>query len=282
MNYWPAESTNLSELHEPLFRLIREIAANGTRTARDMYGRRGWVAHHNTSLWRDTFPVDGRASSAFWNMAAGWFSSHLWEHWLHTGNKTFLADEAYPIMKGAAEFCADWLTPDDNGQLITPVSTSPENTFRAPDGRSASITAGATMDHAIIRELFNRTIAAAELLGRDPDLVAELRDKLARLAPYRVGARGQLLEWRTDYKEPDPKHRPSPTSTASTPATRSPPTPRPNFSAPSPAPSSSAATKPPVGPWAGRSISGPACWTATTPTKSSKISSISWAPQRPR
>ena len=207
MNYWPAESTNLSELHEPLFRLIREIAANGTRTARDMYGRRGWVAHHNTSLWRDTFPVDGRASSAFWNMAAGWFSSHLWEHWLHTGNKTFLADEAYPIMKGAAEFCADWLTPDDNGQLITPVSTSPENTFRAPDGRSASITAGATMDHAIIRELFTRTIAAAEMLGRDPALVAELRDKLARLAPYRVGARGQLLEWRTDYKEPDPKHR---------------------------------------------------------------------------
>ena len=140
-------------------------------------------------------------------MAAGWFSSHLWEHWLHTGNKTFLAEEAYPIMKGAAEFCADWLVPDDNGQLITPVSTSPENTFFAPDGRSASITAGATMDHAIIRELFTRTIAAAEMLGRDPALVTELRDKLARLAPYRVGARGQLLEWRTDYKEPDPKHR---------------------------------------------------------------------------
>jgi hypothetical protein len=92
LNYWPAETTNLSELHEPFFRLIRETAANGTRTARDMYHRRGWVAHHNTSLWRDSYPVDGTATAAFWNMAAGWFSSHLWEHWLFTGDRSFLAD----------------------------------------------------------------------------------------------------------------------------------------------------------------------------------------------
>jgi alpha-L-fucosidase 2 len=207
MNYWAAETTNLSELHEPLFRLTRETAANGARTARDMYHRRGWVAHHNTSLWRDSFPVDGRATSAFWNMAAGWLTSHHWEHWLFTGDRKFLADEAYPLLKGAAEFNADWLVPDEHGRLVTPVSTSPENTFIAADGKSAAITQGATMDLAIIRELFTRTIAAAELLGRDPALVTELRDKLARLAPYRIGARGQLQEWRNDYKETDPKHR---------------------------------------------------------------------------
>ena len=207
MNYWPAETANLADLHEPLFRLIRETAVNGTRTARDTYRRRGWVAHHNTSLWRDSAPVDGRATSAFWNMTAGWFSSHLREHWLFGRDRAFLADEAYPITKGAAEFYADWLVPDEHGKLVTPVGTSPENTFVAPDGKNAAVTQGATTDLAIIRELFTRTIAAAELLGRDPALVAELRAKLARLAPYRIGARGQLQEWSTDYRETDPHHR---------------------------------------------------------------------------
>ncbi len=209
MNYWPAETTNLAELHEPLFRLIREVAANGAITARTMYHRRGWVAHHNTSLWRDSFPVDGTARAAFWNMTGGWLSSHLWEHWLFTGDKEFLAAEAYPLMKGAAEFYADWLVPSSSGDgtLVTPVSTSPENAFVGPDGKNAAVTEGTTMDLAIIRELFSRTITAAELLGRDPALVTELKAKLAKLAPYRIGARGQLQEWRTDYKEPEPNHR---------------------------------------------------------------------------
>lgn len=207
MNYWPAEVTNLSELHEPFFRLMRETAANGTVTARNMYHRRGWVAHHNVTLWRDSYPVDGTARAAFWNMTAGWFCAHLWERWLFTGDKKFLADEAYPLMKGAAEFYADWLAPDTDGTLIPPVSTSPENAFIGPDGKVAAVSQGVTMDLAIIRELFSRTIAAAELLGRDPALVTELRGKLAKLAPYRIGARGQLQEWRTDYKEQDPNHR---------------------------------------------------------------------------
>ena len=207
MNYWPAETTNLSELHEPFFRLMRETAVNGAATARTMYHRRGWVAHHNITLWRDSFPVDGTARAAFWNMTGGWFSSHLWEHWLFTGDRKFLADEAYPLMKGAAEFYADWLAPDVDGTLVTPVSTSPENAFVGPDRYNASVTQGATMDLAIIREVFSRTIAAAELLGRDPALVTELRGKLAHLAHYRVGARGQLQEWRTDYQEVEPHHR---------------------------------------------------------------------------
>jgi alpha-L-fucosidase 2 len=207
MNYWPAESSNLSELHEPLFRMLKEVAQTGQLAARTMYHNRGWVVHHNTTIWRDAFPVDGAARAAFWNMAGGWFSSHLWEHYLFTGDKKFLADEAYPIMKGAAEFYADWLVDAGNGELVTPVSTSPENNFIGPNGKPASVSVGCTMDLAIIRELFSRTADAAELLGRDPDLARELRTKLARLAPYRIGARGQLQEWREDYKEEDPKHR---------------------------------------------------------------------------
>ncbi len=206
MNYWPAETTNLAELHEPLFRMLREAAQNGRIAARDMYHQRGWVLHHNTTIWRDAFPVDGQARAAFWNMAPGWFCSHLWEHYLFSGDRAFLRDEAYPLMKGAAEFYADWLRPADHGELVTPVSTSPENAFMAPDGKAAT-SIGGTMDLAIVRELFTRTIEAAELLGRDPDLVAELRGKLARLAPYRIGARGQLQEWRQDYAEAEPTHR---------------------------------------------------------------------------
>lgn len=207
MNYWPAETTNLSECFEPLQRLIRETAVTGAIAARDMYRRRGWVAHHNVTIWRDAFPVDGQARAAFWNMAAAWFSSHLWEHWLFTGDRAFLADVAYPLMKGAAEFQSDWLVDAGNGELVTPVSTSPENNFKARDGRIASVSIGCTMDLSIIRELFTRTAAAAELLGRDPEFVRELRGKLARLAPYRIGARGQLQEWREDYDEPEPRHR---------------------------------------------------------------------------
>ena len=213
MNYWPAETTNLSELHEPLFRMLRELAlgpkAPGQLAARTMYHQRGWVTHHNTTIWRDAFPVDGAARAAFWNMAGGWFSGHLWQHYLFTGDKGFLANTAYPIMKGAAEFYADWLVeaPDGSGELVTPVSTSPENNFTGPDGKSAAVSIGCTMDLGILREVFTHTMAAAELLGRDAELVRELKGKLARLAPYRIGVRGQLQEWREDYKEPEPKHR---------------------------------------------------------------------------
>jgi alpha-L-fucosidase 2 len=207
MNYWPAEVTALPELHEPFFHLIRELAVTGTIAARDMYGRRGWVSHHNTTLWRDSFPVDNVARTSFWNMSAAWLCSHLWEHWLFTGNEAFLRDTAYPLLRGAALFYADWLVEAGDGTLVTPVSTSPENSFFAADGRPAAVSLGSTMDMTIVRELFARTIAAGERLGQDKELVADLRAKLARLAPYRIGARGQLQEWREDYAEPEPKHR---------------------------------------------------------------------------
>jgi alpha-L-fucosidase 2 len=207
MNYWPAEVTNLSELTEPLFHMVEEAAVNGQLAARNMYGNRGWVLHHNTTIWRDVYPVDGNTRAAFWNMAGGWFSSHFWEHYLFTGDRKFLASHAYPIMKGAAEFYADWLRDAGDGTLVTAVSTSPENRFTSPGGGEASATQGVTMDLGIVRELFSRTIEASEILGRDEALRKELRDKLARLAPYRIGARGQLQEWREDYPEPEPNHR---------------------------------------------------------------------------
>ena len=207
MNYWPAEVTGLSELAEPLFRLIRETAVTGAGTARHMYGDRGWVSHHNITLWRDSYPVDGNTRASFWNMSGGWLCSHLWEHYVFTGDRTFLADQAYPLMKGAAEFYSDWLVKAEDGTWVTPVSTSPENAFLPPDGQRASTSTGSTMDLSIIRELFTRTIEAAALLHRDPELQTELAAKLAKLSPFKIGARGQLQEWRQDFQEVEPHHR---------------------------------------------------------------------------
>ncbi|MDR1723101.1 MAG: glycoside hydrolase family 95 protein [Tannerella sp.] len=207
MNYWPAEPTNLPECHEPLFRLIRELSVTGSETAREMYGRRGWVAHHNTSIWRESLPNDNMPAASFWPMVQGWYASHLWEHYLFNADEDFLRNEAYPLMKGAAEFFADWLIDDGNGYLVTPAGTSPENTFISDKGEQASVSMGPTMDMAIIRETFTRTVIASEKLGVDTGLRAELQSKLARLLPYKTGARGQLQEWAYDFKEVEPKHR---------------------------------------------------------------------------
>ena len=207
MNYWPAEITNLTECHEPLFRLIKELSVTGKETAHNMYGCRGWVAHHNTSIWRESLPNDNVPTASFWPMVQGWYSSHLWEHYLFTNDETFLKNEAYPIMKGAAEFYADWLIDDGDGYLVTPAGVSPENTFITKDGQRGAISMGPTMDMTIVRETFIRTIQASEIFDLDPELRAELKDKLSRLLPYRIGARGELQEWMHDFKEAEPKHR---------------------------------------------------------------------------
>jgi alpha-L-fucosidase 2 len=207
MNYWPAEVTNLAECQDPLFRMIREMAVNGSETARLMYNRRGWVAHHNVSIWRETFPNDNNPGASFWNMSAGWLLSHMWEHYLFSGDTEFLKNEAYPLMRGAAMFYSDWLIEDKNGYLVTAASNSPENSFLNSKGEKAQMSSGPTMDMAIVRELFSRTIEAATLLNCDNDLVAELRLKLVKLAPYKIGSKGQIQEWQQDYKEPEPLHR---------------------------------------------------------------------------
>jgi alpha-L-fucosidase 2 len=211
MNYWPAEVTNLSECTEPLVRMIRELAVDGRRVAKEMYGRRGWVAHHNTTLWRDAQPVDNAAVCSYWPMGSGWLCQNLWEHYQFTGNKAFLEKDAYPLMKGACEFYIDWLVDNGKGKLVTPVSTSPENAFSYTDAagkkQRASVSSGSGMDMAIIRELFRNTLRAAETLGTDADFQKTLQDRLQRLLPYQIGAKGQLQEWQEDFEESDPHHR---------------------------------------------------------------------------
>ena len=207
MNYWPAEVTNLQECHEPLFRMIKEMAVNGNETSRTMYQRRGWVAHHNVSIWRETYPNDNQPGSSFWNMSGGWLLSHMWEHYLFSGDRVFLKTEAYPLMKGAAMFYSDWLIRDENGFYVTAACNSPELAFINSNGERAGISSGPTMDMAIVRELFTRTIEAANLIKCDEDLVADLQEKLDSLAPYKIGSKGQLQEWQQDYEQVEAFHR---------------------------------------------------------------------------
>ena len=207
MNYWPVETSNLAECHEPLFRLIDECAVNGRKTAELSYKCRGWVTHHNVSIWRITDPIDNQARFSFWPMAGGWFCRHLWEHYQFSGDRRFLAKRAWPVMKGAAEFYLDWLREDEHGRLVTPVATSPEIGFTTPDGQKATVSMGSTMDMSIIRDLFSNCIAAAKELDIDHKFRAELEEKLPRLLPFQVGQYGQLQEWYKDWDGPNEHHR---------------------------------------------------------------------------
>ena len=210
MNYWPAEVANLSECHEPLLRMVRELAVTGREVATKMYKRRGWVEHHNTTIWRDAQPVDNNARPSFWPMGGAWFATHLWQHYLFTLDRAFL-DENYAVLKGAAEFCADWLVDDGKGHLVTAAGCSPEIDFhymtKTGAKRTAGISMGPTMDLGIVRDVFDAVIRASELLGRGADFRAELKGKLDRLLPYQVGQRGQLQEWPNDFLETDVHHR---------------------------------------------------------------------------
>ena len=206
MNYWPAEVTNLSECHQPLFKLIEEIADKGKDLARDMYGLNGWAIHHNISIWREAYPSDGFVYWFFWNMSGPWLCNHLWEHYLFTKDANFLK-KYYPILKGAATFCSEWLVKNSKGELVTPVSTSPENAYLMGDHTPASVCEGSTMDIAIIRSLFSNTIQAAEILQTDMDFRSELIKKRNKLKKYQIGSKGQLLEWDKEYKESEPQHR---------------------------------------------------------------------------
>ena len=211
MNYWPAEPANLQELHEPLLAFIPELAVSGRKTVSTYYGARGWTAHHNSDLWRHSAPVGNFGAGdpvwAFWPMAGAWLSQHLFEHYLFGGDLAFLRDRAYPVMKGAAEFCLDWLVDDGKGHLVTSPSTSPEHKFITPDGGHAAVSMASTMDLALIRDLFFNLIDASEVLNMDVAFRAQLQTALSRLPPYRIGSEGQLLEWFQEFKDPEPDHR---------------------------------------------------------------------------
>jgi alpha-L-fucosidase 2 len=210
MNYWPVETANLSECHLPLIDLVRGLSINGRRTAEINYGCRGWVAHHNADLWRQTGTVgelSGNPVWANWPMGGAWLCQHLWEHYAFTGDRDYLREQAYPVMKGAAEFCLDWLVEDGQGHLVTAPSVSPELMFLTPDGEQASVAWAATMDMAIMADLFANCASAAAVLGIDPEFAAQVRAARERLYPYQIGSRGQLQEWGLDLQENELQHR---------------------------------------------------------------------------
>ena len=212
MNYWHAETTNLSECHLPLIEMVTDLSRNGAVTARVNYGAQGWVSHHNIDLWRQSAPV-GMGSQfadptwANFCMSGPWLCQHLWEHYSFSGDNAYLRDRAYPVMKGAGEFCLGWLIENDKGVLTTCPSFSTENSFFSPDGGVANASAGCTLDIALIHELFTNLITASDILGVDKEFAAQLKAALPRLQPYQVGGYGQLQEWSVDFQENQPGQR---------------------------------------------------------------------------
>jgi alpha-L-fucosidase 2 len=211
MNYWPAEPTQLEECHAPLLQFIEELAQNGRETARVNYGCRGWVAHHNSDLWRHTGQVgafgEGDPVWACWPMAAAWLSRHLWEHFAFGGDLEFLRTRAYPTMKSAALFYLDWLIEDADGRLVTAPGTSPENKFTTEDGQHAAVSTAPAMDMELIWDLLSNCIDASEALAEDEAFRSELEAVRRRLEPPAIGRHGQLQEWRQDWDDPSDHHR---------------------------------------------------------------------------
>jgi alpha-L-fucosidase 2 len=202
MNYWPAEKCNLAQMHEPLIQMVKELSQTGQKTARHMYGCDGWVAHHNTDIWRITGVVDG-AYWGMWPMGGAWLSQHLWEKYLYDGDLKYL-ESVFPILESACKFYKDFLIEEPtNKWLVVSPSISPENN---PAGRP-SVCAGATMDNQLLFDLFSRTIKAAKLLNKDKADIEQFQNILHRLPPMQIGKHGQLQEWMGDLDDPNDKHR---------------------------------------------------------------------------
>jgi alpha-L-fucosidase 2 len=203
MNYWPAEKCNLTEMHEPLIQMIKELSEAGKQTAQTMYGADGWVTHHNTDLWRICGLVDA-AYWGMWPMGGAWLSQHLWEKYLYSGDLAYLAS-VYPVLKSACEFYQDFLIEEPvNNWLVVSPSISPENN---PSIRPQSVCAGATMDNQLLLDLFTKTITAASILNVDSALMVDFKNILDRLPPMQTGKYGQLQEWMEDLDNPNDKHR---------------------------------------------------------------------------
>lgn len=210
MNYWPAAISNLEEMEYPLFSFIKELAVTGKTTARQFYNMKGWVAHHNTDIWAISNPVGdlgkGDPKWANWYMGAPWLSRHLFEHYRFTKDRAFLK-QAYPVMKGAAEFLIDFLVEDKNGYLVTAPSFSPENDFIDDKGKSGNTSIATTMDMSIVRDHLMNCIEASEELNADVAFRNVLKAKLAKLYPLHIGKKGNLQEWYKDWEDVDPHHR---------------------------------------------------------------------------
>lgn len=204
MNYWPAEESNLTEMHGPLIEMVKELSETGKETAKVMYGTGGWVTHHNTDLWRISGPVDA-INYGMWPMGGAWLSRHVFEKYLYNGDKEYLKT-VYPALKGAAQFYLDFLVEEPvQGWMVVSPSMSPENSPKSH--HDISIAAGTTMDNQLVFDLFTNTIRAAEALNTDAALIDKLKKMRKRLPPMQVGQYGQLQEWMQDLDNPDDKHR---------------------------------------------------------------------------
>lgn len=218
MNYWPVETTGLSECFMPLSNFIEALAKNGAETAKVNYGiENGWLAHHNSDAWAQTSPTGGYDKDekgaprwSCWPMAGAWFCQHLWDHYAFTGDTEYLRAKAYPMMKGAVEFMLSWLQEDESGKLVTKPSSSPENRFIYTDvngdKREGEVAKASTMDMAIIRDLFSNFLQASAILNQS-EKCDKVKDALARLYPHHEGSEGQLQEWHLDFEDQDPHHR---------------------------------------------------------------------------
>ncbi len=207
MNYWMAEMTNLAECHEPFLKFIGDLREMGRITAREAYGCGGFVAHHTSDAWYATAAF-GRARYGMWPMGAAWCCQHLYTHYEYTEDKEFLATQAYPIMKEAAQFFVDFMITDPkSGMLVTSPSVSPENNFFTDDKEVATVSYGCTMDRAIIMELYRNCISSAEILGINDAFIDTLKSQLENIPPLKVGSDGRLMEWMEEFDEPYPGHR---------------------------------------------------------------------------
>ncbi|HYF70750.1 MAG TPA: glycoside hydrolase family 95 protein [Ohtaekwangia sp.] len=207
MNYWPAEVTNLSELHLPFIEFLNAMRPDARKTAKEMYGIDGAVSHFTTDAWHFTEPY-GKTQWAMWPMGMAWSAQHAWEHFLFTEDVGFLQRLGYPIMRDAAEFCLNWLVRHpQTGKLVSGPSISPENTFKTKGGDVATMVMGPTMDHMIIRHLFTNTIEAGKRLDIDAAFRKKMEKALSKLAPTTIGSDGRIMEWTEEFEEPEPGHR---------------------------------------------------------------------------
>ncbi len=205
MNYWFVEKANLPECHEPLFNLLERMIVNGRETAKQLYGCRGFCAHHNTSLWANTDPEGIMDASPFWPMGGAWLSLHMYEHFLFTQDKEFLKNRALPVMREAILFYEDYLYEMEDGTLVTGPSVSPENTYMSKIGMKGALCMGPTMDIQILRQLFTWYLEGAEIAGLEEDSI--VKNMLEKLPPTKVSSEGRIMEWQEEYEEPEPGHR---------------------------------------------------------------------------
>lgn len=205
MNYWPAEICNLSMCHEPLFDLLERMVENGRKTAKEMYGCRGFVAHHNTDIWADTAPQDLALAASYWVMGGAWLATHIWKHYRYTMDREFL-ERMMPVLEEGVLFFRDFMI-EDQGEMVVCPSVSPENTYYQADGTTGSACAGCTMDTGILKDIFYAYLEGHRILGKKASQESWVQETLGRLPSYRIGKYGQLLEWREDYEEWEPGHR---------------------------------------------------------------------------